>query len=404
MFIFKKTKYTKTNIELLDTNSTNLVKNANSIRADMAVGDSKKLLGFAWYSATILPTEYSEASNPWSAQGGLRALRASYTSELLKKHPLSKKRYVGYGSIFYRSVQNSAPYNTLKSALRDKVLSTPLYCSNRADHSAALRNFVIGGPQTSLRVPGHYFPKVPRKLRPADTFYSGLGWRRFRMRWESYLSKQMGVRTYIWFANIWRTMVEIIKIKIMQSMRNRVFRRLSSRAFKFFIRDGHSFIFFQSIVLAALTVTGLQFFMKMIGRHMRYRSHWAYILNMVRFFDICKSHFYFKSLYQYRVVVRGKFGGQLRAKQKVFQNGVLRLHQWSVPINYYRICPTTKYGSFSIRFWLQIRDLKLLRLNRLKSAFIDTKKQYGIEDMDPVGLAFNETVNDWGQDRSVIKE
>lgn len=178
----------------------------------------------------------------------------------------------------------------------------------------------------------------------------------------------------------------------------RVFKRLSSRAFRFFIRDGHSFVMYQSVVLAALTVTGLQFFMKLLGRHMTYRSHWAYITNMVRFFDVCKSHFYFKTMYQYRVIVRGKFGGQLRAKQKVFQSGVLRLHQWSLPVNYYRVCPTTKYGTFSIRFWIQIRDLRALRLDNIRKALAsDEDKVVESEDcVTHLGTTVTQTWADRG--------
>lgn len=257
-----------------------------------------------------------------------------------------------------------------------------------------LRSYVHGSPFTTNPLLRDAAPRKRKQNLPPNLYFKGMGWRRFRMRWESYLSKQMGVRTYIWFANIWRTMTALVKASILESMHFRVFKRLSSRAFRFFIRDGHSFVMYQSVVLAALTVTGLQFFMKLIGRHMKYRSHWAYILNMVRFFDVCKSHFYFKTMYQYRVIVRGKFGGQLRAKQKVFQSGVLRLHQWSLPVNYYRICPTTKYGSFSIRFWLQIRDLRLLRLNHIRETLsADEDKTVAAEDCVAQVLASTEA--DW---------
>jgi ribosomal protein S3 len=71
---------------------------------------------------------------------------------------------------------------------------------------------------------------------------------------------------------------------------------------------------------------------------------------MLGFFRVCKNHFWFKTLYQYRLVVRGKFGGYMRASQKVFQNGVVKIHQWDLKINYYRLCPVTKYGVFSVRF------------------------------------------------------
>lgn len=285
----------------------------------------------------------------------------------MRKSVSGKPAAKTYNAVALRLLQHVTPNVYMNSSRGRSVVSRPGVYTNSYNFSD-LRSHVFGGP---ISLGGRFIAKRTRSkkvISPADTFFTGMGWRRFRMRWESHLSKQMGVRTYIWFANIWRTMTSLIRASILQSMYFRVFKRLSSRAFRFWIRDGHSFVMYQSVVLASLTVTGLQFFMKLIGRHMHYRSHWAYILNMVRFFDVCKSHFYFKTMYQYRVIVRGKFGGQLRAKQKVLQSGVLRLHQWSIPVNYYRVCPTTKYGTFSVRFWIQIRDLRQFRLDNIKTA------------------------------------
>lgn len=331
-------------------------------RAGLSLGKSKQLLGFAWYSATQLPD--TPSNHP--QQRDFRKARARFTADVVRKAISGRKnKPKTMNAVAYRILQHVTPHIYMNTGRGSALLENPGIQFPRYNMSDT-RSYVYGGPtSTGFRQPTR---RVHNKhsMRPADTYFIGMGWRRFRMRWESYLSKQMGVRTYIWFANIWRTMTSLIRSSILNSMHYRVFKRLSSRAFRFFIRDGHSFVMYQSIILAALTVTGLQFFMKLLGRHMTYRSHWAYITNMVRFFDVCKAHFYFKTMYQYRVIVRGKFGGQLRAKQKVFQSGVLRLHQWSLPVNYYRVCPTTKYGTFSIRFWIQIRDLRALRLDNIR--------------------------------------
>ena len=50
------------------------------------------------------------------------------------------------------------------------------------------------------------------------------------------------------------------------------------------------------------------------------------------------------------MTVRGKFGGHMRANQKTFQHGVVRLNAYSVDLDYYRIRPVTRYGTFSLRF------------------------------------------------------
>lgn len=68
------------------------------------------------------------------------------------------------------------------------------------------------------------------------------------------------------------------------------------------------------------------------------------------------------------MVVRGKFGGHMRASQKIFQHGVVKLNAWALDIDYYRIRPVTKYGTFSLRFWVQFCDLRSVRIRKVMAS------------------------------------
>lgn len=96
---------------------------------------------------------------------------------------------------------------------------------------------------------------------------------------------------------------------------------------------------------------GASVFLQMLGRMLQgFRSHWAVILHTLRTLDACRCYFWYKTIMQYRLTVRGKFGGYLRAGQKTFQYGVVKLNSRTIDLDYCRIQPVTKYGTFSVRF------------------------------------------------------
>lgn len=230
----------------------------------------------------------------------------------------------------------------------------------------AVRSFVGNSPHTT------YFHKYSTPLcGPLPPYVRGYSYTRekyrlLRFRFERWFFNTLGCRTYVWFSDIWLTVSKRMNPAYLEHMYARCMRRLAKKGSRFAIREAQAHVMFQSILLAVTTVTGLQFFMKMVVKMLQsFRSHWAVLLHTLRLFYQCKNYFWFKTLYQYRLTVRGKFGGYLRASQKVFQHGVVKLHQWDLNINYYRLCPHTKYGTFSVRFWLQLRDLRHLRYNQL---------------------------------------
>jgi ribosomal protein S3 len=85
------------------------------------------------------------------------------------------------------------------------------------------------------------------------------------------------------------------------------------------------------------------------------------------------------------MTVSGKFGGQLRASQKTFQHGVIKLNARAIDLDYYRIRTITKYGTFGLRFWVQFRDLRSVRTKKaaadptsyITPKFRATKKKKG---------------------------
>lgn len=149
-------------------------------------------------------------------------------------------------------------------------------------------------------------------------------------------------------------------------MYEQAMRYLAKKGGQFYVEAPQAHVVFQSLFMAITSVTGLQFFMKTMSNLISsFRSHWALIRHLMTLFFKCKNYFWFKTLYQYRLVMRGKFGGHMRARQEVLQHGIVKIHQWDLNINYYRIFPVTKYGVFSVRLWLQMRDMRILRLRKV---------------------------------------
>lgn len=233
----------------------------------------------------------------------------------------------------------------------------------------AVRSFISNGPYTTYL----HKTRFPRRIKPVHYVpsypYTKEKYRLLRFRFERWFFNTLGCRTYVWFSDIWLTVSKRVHKPHLEHMYARCMRRLAKKGSRFAIRETQAHVMFQSILLAVTTVTGLQFFMKMVIKMLQsFRSHWAVLLHALSLFHQCKNYFWFKTLYQYRLVVRGKFGGYLRASQQVFQHGVVKLHQWDLNINYYRLCPHTKYGTFSVRFWLQLRDLRRIRYNQMTNS------------------------------------
>lgn len=170
----------------------------NEQRAGLSLGKSKQLLGFAWYSATQLPD--APANHPH--QKDFRHARARFTADLVRKSLVStKKRQKTMNAVAYRVLQHITPNIYMNTSRGNALVEQPGIRFQKYTLSD-MRSYVYGGPVNPSYRRSDRRVHSSRRYTPADTYFTGMGWRRFRMRWESYLSKQMGVRTYIWFANI----------------------------------------------------------------------------------------------------------------------------------------------------------------------------------------------------------
>jgi hypothetical protein len=88
---------------------------------------------------------------------------------------------------------------------------------------------------------------------------------------------------------------------------------------------------------------------------------------------LCSNFFWFRFFLNYKVTLQGKIGGFLRAEKKVFKKGNVVIEDKSAVIAYHRTFPRTKYGVYSLNFWLQYRIPNLIGLfNEME--FTDTMK------------------------------
>lgn len=290
---------------------------------------------------------------------------------ILKKTSMSVKKIRKYRASAWSNVAGDragsplALSPLLKQTQTVQDVSTLSYGRSFGSKASSIisRSLLAKGPHIVLSSQ-HYSPKSPSFPTYIPNYSAHqINMRRLRLRFERWFFSNLGCRTYVWFANIWKTLRTEFDRGCLSSMYSRCVRQLTRRGNRFILRANQAYVTFQSIVLAVVSVPGLQFYMKMVIRLLKeHRSHWAVLMYMLTFFSVCKNHFWFKTVYQYRLVVRGKFGGYMRASQKVFQQGVVKIHQWDLRINYYRLCPVTKYGVFSVRFWLQMRDMRQVRL------------------------------------------
>lgn len=209
-------------------------------------------------------------------------------------------------------------------------------------------------------------------------------WLLFRMRFERFMFKALGCRVYVWFSNLWRTIGADIRGWFVYE--NFVVARLVKKGIRFTIREAQARILVKSAWLAVTMLGGVSVFMQMLSRMVRsFRSHWAVVMYTLRVLDACRCYFWYKTLMQYRMTVSGKFGGQLRASQKTFQHGVIKLNARAIDLDYYRIRTITKYGTFGLRFWVQFRDLRSVRTKKaaadptsyITPKFRATKKKKG---------------------------
>lgn len=234
---------------------------------------------------------------------------------------------------------------------------------NKITFRAAQHKFFANTPHNTFKEP--YFHYTTKKTyRDVGKINRRHLWVLFRMRFERFMFKALGCRVYVWFSNLWKTVSSDIAGWFIYE--NFVIIRLIKKGMRFTIREAHARVLIKSAWLAVTMLGGVSVFMQMMCRMVQsFRSHWAVVMYTLRVLDSCRCYFWYKTLMQYRMVVRGKFGGYMRANQKVFQQGVVKLNAWALDIDYYRIRPVTKYGTFSLRFWVQFRDLRTVRVQRL---------------------------------------
>lgn len=338
---------------------------SQSNSADMVSGVVKSL---AMQATTALLWQRMDPRANIRGKNARSRMLVNFTTALGAMTHFDKRKYMqsahvsNRGWLFERvlSANWAAPASAVASINAAKAFGY----SNRTPH--IIRSFIGNGLNKVYR----FNPPNKRTVvvfnKPRISPYSTTVYKMFRLRFERWFFKHLGNRTYVWFANIWHSLSSQFNKTNLSKMYEQAMRYLAKKGGQFYVEAPQAHVVFQSLFMAITSVTGLQFFMKTMSNLISsFRSHWALIRHLMTLFFKCKNYFWFKTLYQYRLVMRGKFGGHMRARQEVLQHGIVKIHQWDLNINYYRIFPVTKYGVFSVRLWLQMRDMRILRLRKV---------------------------------------
>lgn len=206
-------------------------------------------------------------------------------------------------------------------------------------------------------------------------FYA-MSWHFFKLKVERFFFKQLGVRMHVWFLNIWDIfMGGIDSYWQWFKFEDQRINAITKKGFKYLIeRREEAKFYLRSMALTLTFSGGVRLYIDKITVLLKqYRNNWAFITHTMDALRLCSNFFWFRFFLNYKVTLQGKIGGFLRAEKKVFKKGNVVIEDKSAVIAYHRTFPRTKYGVYSLSFWLQYRIPNLIGLfNEME--FTDTMK------------------------------
>lgn len=168
--------------------------------------------------------------------------------------------------------------------------------------------------------------KIKYRSSKFINYVRNIFYRVLRLKVERFIFDQISCRAYIYFKNVLNLSVN--NLDSWGAAQNRCFRLIRKMGKGFPVSQSFNFLLVRSIGLLFTLVGGIFFFSRIFGIMMReFRRHWNLLNYVSKILTIVRLSMWYKAFIQYRIIIRGRFGGFMRASKKIITEGSLRLYR-----------------------------------------------------------------------------